>query len=373
MNIKPLQVLTFSLFIGASNISQAALSFNLNDVNGNLSGTNAEAGFIEAANFWGVLLNDNITVNIDIAFESLGAGILGQAGSTRENYNYSQIHTALTSDISSVIDATAVANLQNAAGGVDFFINGTADNPNGVGSATPYLDANNSSNNNLMSLTTANAKALGLSTSNSSDANISFSSDFLWDFDASDGITTGTFDFVAVAIHEIGHALGFISFADIVDLNIPPANGPFPSDAFANAGFGLSTLDLYRYSDLSASLGVMDVSADNRDKFFSIDGGTSTFAVNGNNALFSTGVNFGDGRQASHWKDNLGLGIMDPTLSPGTIGQITGLDLIAFDAIGWDLNTGTPVSTPSLAWLLSIGLLPLLGSRKRLNTDSHIS
>jgi len=28
---------------------------------------------------------------------------------------------------------------------------------------------------------------------------------------------------------------------------------------------------------------------------------------------YATGINFGDGRQASHWKDNLAIGLMDPT------------------------------------------------------------
>ena len=50
----------------------------------------------------------------------------------------------------------------------------------------------------------------------------------------------------------------------------------------------------------------------------------------------------GDGRQASHWKDTpacaVGNGIMDPTFCFGQMGVVTGLDLAAFDAMGWNLS-----------------------------------
>src|SRR5262249_26172948 len=55
---------------------------------------------------------------------------------------------------------------------------------------------------------------------------------------------------------------------------------------------------------------------------------------------FSTGQTHGDGRQASHWKDNLALGIMDPTAAPGEQMLITNLDRQAMDVIGW-----TPANT----------------------------
>ncbi|NJR32448.1 MAG: hypothetical protein HC778_05965 [Chamaesiphon sp. CSU_1_12] len=55
-----------------------------------------------------------------------------------------------------------------------------------------------------------------------------------------------------------------------------------------------------------------------------------------NIAAFSTGDVFGDGRQNSHWKDSLGLGIMDPTISSGELLQITENDRRAFDVIGWN-------------------------------------
>ncbi|MEI6357170.1 MAG: hypothetical protein WCP53_08705, partial [Verrucomicrobiota bacterium] len=70
---------------------------------------------------------------------------------------------------------------------------------------------------------------------------------------------------------------------------------------------------------------------------------------------FSTGLTQGDGRQASHWKDNLGLGVMDPTLAAQEIEAISLLDLRAFDLIGYDL---APVPEPT-TWAAIIGISAL--------------
>ena len=61
---------------------------------------------------------------------------------------------------------------------------------------------------------------------------------------------------------------------------------------------------MFRYSAASFALGAIDWTADTRNKYFSLDGGVTA------GPLFSTGRNFGDGQQASHWKDSLGIGIM---------------------------------------------------------------
>lgn len=105
-----------------------------------------------------------------------------------------------------------------AGGYFDFMLNKTSDNRNGPGNATPYADANNSINNSTVSMTSANAKALGLLADDhpGRDAPITLRSNFSWDFSALDGIVAGAFDFAAVAIHEIGHALGFISSVDVL-------------------------------------------------------------------------------------------------------------------------------------------------------------
>ena len=108
----------------------------------------------------------------------------------------------------------------------------------------------------------------------------------------------------------------FVYGVDILDINSPPYNGPFSANQFTF----VNSLDLLRYSALSKASGVIDFTADTRAKYFSIDGGTTA------GPGFSTGRNFGDGQQNSHWKDSLGLGIMDPTAGIG--------ELLAIGAIG---------------------------------------
>ena len=67
--------------------------------------------------------------------------------------------------------------------------------------------------------------------------------------------------------------------------------------------------------------------------FFSID----SVAVDPLSKVpFSTGAFVGDGDQASHWAD-LPIGVMRPDLDPGLIVDVTELDVLAFDVIGWDL------------------------------------
>ena len=352
-----LQGLAAAALLAASGAA-SAVTFNFTYV----AGTSAEAiaGFNAAAARWSSVLTDNVTLNMTVGTASLGAGILGSTGSTRNSYSYSQFYSALNADKTSANDATAVSSLSSGSS-FGMLINRTSDNPNGSGSATPYLDTAGA-NNNTITLTTANAKALGLTVDNSKvtgcastcDASITFSNSFAFDFDPTNGITAGQYDFVGIATHEIGHALGFVSGVDILDINSPPVNGPFTANQFTF----VNSLDLFRYSTLSKASNVIDFTADTRAKYFSIDGGTTV------GAGFSTGRNFGDGQQASHWKDSQGLGIMDPTAATGELLSISANDLTAFDVIGWNLASATaPIPEPSTYALFALGLAGLAARR----------
>ena len=307
--------------------SSQALIISLNPTPG--IDPNALSGFQLAANYWQSKLADNVTVNIDVSFSTLGQNVLGEAGSTSMDYSVAAVLAALSGDATTATDTMAISNLPtlSGSGGMNFFTQVDSES----GSLVVSLDDDDSRNNLFLSLNTANAKALGLLAPNGagSDADITFNSDFSWDFDQSDGVGAGLEDFVGVAIHEIGHALGFVSGVDTVDFYIFEE---LDFDTFAV----FSTLDLFRYSDT----GVLDFAAGS-DSYFSLDGGFTDLG------LFSTGSDNGDGAQASHWKDGLGLGIMDPSANPtGEINTVSGLDLIAFDVIGWNL-----IPEPSTALL----------------------
>jgi hypothetical protein len=299
-------------------------------------------GFTTAANRWSAVLADNITVNVQIGYSSLGQFIIGQTGSDFREFTYTDTTTALANRRNSGADYSAHAALPSGAN-YNRLINHTSNNPNGANSAVPYLNSMD-----RVGMTTANAKALGLLGSTATfDAFIRFNADLGFDFNPTDGITAGQFDFVGAATHELGHALGFVSGVDDVD----QLGGVLPDSAFSS-----NLIDLFRFSSASLGFGagVTDYTADNRAKFFSVDGGATQLA------LFANGVVNGDGSQASHWKDFLGIGIMDPTAFPGELMGLTETDLLAFDVLGYTL-----VPEPTCGALLLMG--GLLFIRRRNN------
>jgi hypothetical protein len=93
---------------------------------------------------------------------------------------------------------------------------------------------------------------------------------------------------------------------------------------------------------------------DKRTKSFSLDNCDTTLAT------FSTGRNFGDGQQASHWKDNMHFGILDPTAARGELLAITDLDIQLYDATGWHA-----VPEPGTIARFMLGLAGLFGRRRR--------
>ncbi|MFH7813512.1 NF038122 family metalloprotease, partial [Acetobacter lovaniensis] len=75
------------------------------------------------------------------------------------------------------------------------------------------------------------------------DGSITFSSAFAFDFDPTDGIEANSFDFIGVAIHEIGHALGFVSGVDTYDGRTSPGSTNLSS---LEGSVVASQLDLFR-------------------------------------------------------------------------------------------------------------------------------
>ncbi|MEM8806319.1 MAG: NF038122 family metalloprotease [Cyanobacteria bacterium P01_G01_bin.38] len=279
-------------------------------------------GFVTAGNLWSAHFTDDVTVNIDIAFESLGSETLGDSISTQYNVPYRLGREKLIEDSTSFYDLLATNSLPDRDS-IPILINYTAEN---TGQPIPYLDNDGSGNNANLRITSANAKAIGLSVEETyPDGLIRFNRDIRWDLNRSNGITPGATDFIGVAIHEIGHILGFDSQVDRLDTLAANGYAPVVSEDHHKP----TPFDLFRFSADSFAIGAIDLTADDRDKYFSFYRGE-------NGTPLSTGKYLGNGDQASHWKD-ISIGIMDATLRTGTQSNITIFDRIAFDVIGWDL------------------------------------
>ncbi len=347
--------------VGSGSITPAnALKFEFTSA----SGTSAEAiaGFTKAGELWSSVLIDDVTVKINIKLTPLGANDLGGASSYVDNYTYAQVYDALNNHKTSADDIAAVNSLSSTS--LTRLINLTQNNFAGAGSATPY-QYTTGVGDATMQVTTANAKVLGLLTGYSgADANIQFNSNVTWDFNHGASITSGAYDFVGVAAHEIGHVLGFYSGVDAT-IN---ANGSTPDTGLNN----VEVLDLFRYSTASRDLSingltVIDATGSNTDKYFSLDKGVTKIAS------FSQGVPY-SGYQAGHWADNQSLGIMDPTTANGELVQIVENDKRAFDAIGWTRasaqNAPEPENFVGTLIFAAFGARMIIKRRKKLSDST---
>jgi hypothetical protein len=335
IGFRPAGMVFVSVALFAATTARANLTFNFTSDPG--TPQSVVDGFTLAANRWSAALVNDITVNIAIGYLPLGSGALGETGIEQVQQPYAAVTAALSAGRTSADDASAYSHLQSGPT-YSRLINHTSDNPNGANSATAYVNSLTP-----VTMTRANAKTLGLlPASSATDAAIRFNSNLPYDFDPSNGVTAGQYDFTTLAAHEIGHALGFISGVDDIE-----------RAAGANLASQLpsSVLDLFRFSVASgaAGTGYIDTTADGRDKYFSVNGGTTALTP------FASGAVYGTGAQASHWKEFLFAGyLMDPQLFPGIQRQIGNTDLRAFDVIGY---TRGDVPEPGGGGLLTLGLL----------------
>jgi len=277
--------------------SAGAVSFSFSEVVGDSLTDAQAAAFATAAAAWSAVLTDPVSVAINIGFRDLGAGsaggtVLGATSASFGTVTFAQFAAGLAADASSGLDRTAVAHLPG----------------------TPPSDR--------VALTTAQARAVGFGTGAGSDGTIEFTSNPKISFATTrPDLAAGRYDLIGVAEHEIGHLLGFQSSLD----------------SGLDAGSATrSALDVFRYAGLGAPGFTAGQAA-----YFSVDGGATSLGG------FSVG---GSGQyQASHWLQGTG-GLMDPAVAAGVAQDITPRDVLALDAVGWD------VTEPASAAVLLAGL-----------------
>ncbi|MEM9271488.1 MAG: NF038122 family metalloprotease [Cyanobacteria bacterium P01_F01_bin.143] len=307
-------------------------------------------GYEMASLLWCQLFTDDIQVNIFAqGTNDLDAKVIGGAIPEFHEQHYALFLQYYEADITSEEDQAAFDMLQEG-NTVDFLLNGD------------LVDGNTK-----LKLTTALAKALGMEEAislerniledNFLDGTIKMNQNFDWDFNYlrdAEG-EENTLDFLSVTLHETGHILGFTSS---LDFSLQQETLYSGREELSN----FSPLDLFRFSAQSFTQNNPDGAVAD----LSI-GGTAWFSVDGGetiSAKMSTGKD-GDGFQASHWERRYDpLGIMDPTLWYQERVEITDLDVLAFDVIGYDLseeaeNVEDHFSSEALAQTLAIAKINL--------------
>jgi len=260
---------------------------------------NAVAAYIES------LFSDPVTVVITLGFESMSPGILG---STSSSY------------ASSVTWANTRTGL---VAGMDH--DDTIQNYLPSGSTIPVRYDGNSgtvTNEGRCFFTKANYRAT-IGTASGDAADMTINSDFNWDYDPSNGITSGYYCFQSVLAHEIGHVLGFTSGADFRNNDI-------------------ETLDVYRFQ---LSDGSGDYNPDTLAEFQTtarmVDQNKPGTNDDVNSDIISVEYQMSDGDpyQCSHFSQGNVNGIMQPAVSSGTTyypNFYKTPDTTMLDAIGWD-------------------------------------
>ncbi len=310
-------------------------------------------GFEMAAAIWKKVLKDDITVTLEIhgVAQLENERAIGGAVPITVNQHYGVFKQYQAQDATSEDDRQASQNLQEG-NTTDFLVNGKV-----------------VARNSEMLLTSAQARALGMeeaiavgnSTSGNNDwerdtvekgtldGRILINNSFDWGYNYTreDTAPTGKLDFLSMALHEIGHSLGFVSGMDgTIDVE-EQLSGSIQVKDF-------TVLDLFRHTEASKQIESIDGNLSSltvgEAAYLSVDNGATNIGD------FATGTDRskgGDGSQASHWKRaKEAMGIMDPTLAYDEFVGLSERDIRAMDILGWDVDIAGLSATTNMQALL---------------------
>ncbi len=166
-------------------------------------------------------------------------------------------------------------------------------------------------------LPTAEEKALGLVTNNSNlDGSVGFSSKVSWNFNST--TSSGQYDFVSVAEHEISEVMGRIGLGG----STVSGNGTSYPNSY-------TPFDLFRYSAPGQPAPAAGSTA-----YFSFDGGKSSGATNlagGSKTDFNTIA----GGDISDWASSAGNDAYDAFSSSGVAYHTSTVDKLVMDVLGY--------------------------------------
>ncbi|HXI99611.1 MAG TPA: NF038122 family metalloprotease, partial [Micropepsaceae bacterium] len=249
------------------------------------------------ASFFQSTFSDAVTINIAVGYgevngQALPSNALGESLTYLNSVTYTQIASALAADAKSTDDHSVVASLP-------------ATNPTGGA----YWVAS------------AEAKALQLPwAGNALDGAVGFSNiQSIFDFDNSNGVTAGQYDFFGVVAHEVTEVMGRQLLVGQTVGNV--ANGFEPMDLLHFAAAGTRT-----FSGGQAG-------------YFSPDNGTTNL----DNFNTNSGGDFGD------WASTAGADAFLAFSTSGVVAPITQNDIRVMDALGWDVSSSVDTTAPLLS------------------------
>ena len=261
----------------------------------------AQAALESVADFIESIFTDEVQVSINIGFAPLGPGILGMAQSY---YAGNPPYTITRSSLIADMDGDDSIQLQLPPDSI-------------IPVRYVYTSSSVTNENRVYFLVSTYNAVIGSFPSLA--AQITFSSNYTWDYDPSDGVYGMCFQ--SVAAHEVGHALGFVSNAD-----------GYAQD--------IDALDMYRFQN---SDGTGNFNPDtwydfqNTARMVDISGGNDD--VNSDMIEVEYRMSDGEPYQASHFSQNNVNAIMQPAIGSGETfypNFFRAPDRNMFDAIGWD-------------------------------------
>ncbi|TVQ31118.1 MAG: hypothetical protein EA376_11080 [Phycisphaeraceae bacterium] len=320
-----------------------------------------------AAQIWESIIEDPITIQVFVNFDQSGGNFVAAASTLTNGFEYEDVRQALVAK-AGMMEQDVIDNLPMDS--ISFITTGTMPAMDPDDPPVPLVLTSDDFGG--ISITRPLARTLGFPVDDGIDSVIVFNPNIEFDTNPDSGITPGTIDLVYVMVHELGHMLGFVSNVDRSQSASP--NEPPPTM------FPPTVLDLFRFGIGGAENNPaspaefmmlprefrpgVEAALDTVDLIPGID---ETFR-------FSTGNFNGDGRQSSHWKDDVLLnlfeviGVMDPTVGPPSSyseGYPKTSDMLAMGLIGWDIDffqdppqPGPGVGTPQA------GLVPVIRFRE---------
>jgi len=239
------------------------------------------------AAFFESTFTDPVTINVKVE-RGLSGGLLGHSDYALTGpYTFAQITTALAQETHSGSDVIALAHL-------------------------PTVDP--ISGTHAYYMTSAQAKALGLQgASDALDGTVQFANNPPFDYDRSDGITPGSYDFYGTVAHELSEVMGRELNAIGNEVQTGKPNGYYPFDLFKYSAAGVPTF-------VGTTAG-----------YFSPDGGVTNL----DNFNADSDDDFGD------WASSAGDDAFRAFSDAGVVNAVTPTDIVVMDVIGWDAAPGS--------------------------------